>query len=268
MLKLGSINQKISKKLLMLSGISFTPNLICSSNLGLKLSFQDFQSVTSPHNTSPTEISSALVEYKRMIFKELPKPLELSYKQLLEMDCWKMFLDHADNSRRFSSEMKDLTCSLNVIKQNQAPLFCVVVPANILKRPKDPSTTLSWLLGEHSSLKPSLPVEVPLKWSFQDIWENILEQLRESNSLSSTASPKPLKQSQEPSLKTVVWTLPMYSTNSDKSTLKEVKMEYILASMFLKIALMTCIKNLCGNLKKFELMFFKPLLKLHALFWA
>jgi len=169
MLKSGSINQKISKRLLMLSGTSFTPNLIYSSSPELKLFSQVFQLVTSLHNTSLIEISSVPVEFKRMISKELLRLLELSSRQLLEMDFCMKFLELAVSSRRFSSEMKDITCSPIALRPNQAHLYFVVVPVNILKRLKDPSMMLSWLLEELSSLRPSLPVEVPSKWSFQDI---------------------------------------------------------------------------------------------------
>jgi len=268
MLKSGSINQKISKRLLMLSGTSFTPNLIYSSSPELKLFSQVFQLVTSLHNTSLIEISSVPVEFKRMISKELLRLLELSSRQLLEMDFWMKFLELAVSSRRFSSEMKDITCSPIALRPNQAHLYFVVVPVNILKRLKDPSMMLSWLLEELSSLRPSLPVEVPSKWSFQDIWENILDQLRERNSLSSTAMLKPLRQSQEPSPKTVVWTPLIFSTNSVKNMLQVMLKVCIMVSMFWKTAAMTCIKNLYGNLKKLELMSFRLLPKPHVQFWA
>lgn len=78
MLKLELITQMISKRLLMLNGILFTPNSRVSLTQELRLFSQVSQLVILPLNTSLIEISSALVESKKMIFKELLRQLVLS----------------------------------------------------------------------------------------------------------------------------------------------------------------------------------------------
>jgi len=81
--KLELKTQMISKRLLMPNGILFTINLTKLLHQELKLSFQTFQLVILLLNTLLIKISSAPVEFKKMIYKEFPKLLEPFFKLTL-----------------------------------------------------------------------------------------------------------------------------------------------------------------------------------------
>lgn len=71
----------ISKVSLMLNGKSFTKSCKRLRTL-VPISFcQSSQSVIWPPNGSLTEESSVLVEFQKMIWKELPRPLAPNFKQ-------------------------------------------------------------------------------------------------------------------------------------------------------------------------------------------
>lgn len=72
----------ISKVLLMLNGKLFMINSKKLKILELTLFCQNSQLEIWPLNGLPTEESSVLVESQKMIWKELPRPLELNFKLL------------------------------------------------------------------------------------------------------------------------------------------------------------------------------------------
>lgn len=93
--------QMISRKSSMPNGKSFMISLIESSRPERRLFFQACLLAISRLNTSLTEMFSVLVEFKKMIFKELPKLLVLSFKPLLRV-LPKMFLVLVVNSKKFN----------------------------------------------------------------------------------------------------------------------------------------------------------------------
>lgn len=72
----------ISKVLLMLNGKLFIINSKKLKTLELILFCQNSPSEIWPLNGLPTEEFSVLVESQKMIWKELPRPLELNFKLL------------------------------------------------------------------------------------------------------------------------------------------------------------------------------------------
>lgn len=126
----------ISKRSSMLSGISFILNWTKFARLELKSFSLTCQLVISLPNTSLTEVSSVLVEFRKTISREFPRPPVLFSKQQFK-DLPQRFLEHAVNLKKFNLVTKDITCSLNVLRLNLLPWFLEVELPSILRRPRD-----------------------------------------------------------------------------------------------------------------------------------
>lgn len=120
MLRLESLTQMISKKLLMLNGISFMINLIKLLLLELKSFCQIFLLETWLLNILLIKVFSVPVEFKKKIFKECLK-LPEQFNKPLSMASLKMSWVFVENLKKSNLVTRDTICSLNARELNHQP---------------------------------------------------------------------------------------------------------------------------------------------------
>lgn len=112
----------ISKVLLMLNGKLFMKNSKKLKTLEPILYCQNSQLEIWPLNGLPIEEFSVLVEFQKMIWKELPRLLELNFK-LLSIMSHLMFWVLVEASNKNKLVPKDTTYSKNALILNQPQSF-------------------------------------------------------------------------------------------------------------------------------------------------